>query len=94
MVERENLIIDLLGNSSRLKILLALWRSSEELTPYKISRLTGLKRSSVRYHLKKLVDGGLIKRITYMDIPLFKINYDCEEGKAISEFFKKLAKRW
>lgn len=43
--EEKKKFIDAIGNPSRLKILLVLWKSDKELTVYKICQRTGLGRS-------------------------------------------------
>lgn len=87
--ERQTTLIKALGNASRLKILLALWKSKEELTVYKISKKTWLKRESVDYHLRKLVESKLVLRKVYGVIPLYTINKQSPEANALIEFFIK-----
>ena len=89
MAFSEELLVNLLGNRSRLKILLALWSSEEELTVYKICKLTGLKRTVVNHHIKILVDGGFIQRKMYGEISLFALNSSNRLGSALKEFFDK-----
>jgi len=87
--ERQTMLLDAIGNSSRLKIFLALWKSKEELTVYKISQKTWLKRESVDYHLRKLVESKLVLRKVYGVIPLYTINKESPEANALIEFFIK-----
>lgn len=87
MAFSEELLINLLGNRSRLKILLALWRSQEELTIYKICKVTGLNRAVVKRHIELLVDGGLAKRKVYGEVSLFSLNSNGVMGKTLKEFF-------
>ena len=58
--EEKKKFIAAIGNPSRLKIMLILWKSDKELTVYKICQRTGLGRSAVTRHLGNLVDAGLI----------------------------------
>ena len=81
--------IDAIGNPSRLKILLALWKSDKELTVYKICQHTGLGRSAVARHLSNLVDADLISRRVYGEIPLYTINRNNSKAHALVEFFAR-----
>ena len=87
--ERQTVLVNALGSASRLKILLALWKSKEELTVYKISQKTRLKRERVDYHLRKLVESKLVLRKVYGTIPLYTINEESPEANALIEFFTK-----
>jgi len=87
--ERQNVLINAMGNTSRLKILLALWKSKEELTVYKISQRTWLKRERVDYHLQKLLESKLVLRKVYGEIPLYTINRESPEANALIDFFIK-----
>lgn len=87
--ERKNTLIDALGNKSRLKILLALWKSNEELTVYKICRFAGLGRSVVVRNIRNLVESKLVSKNAYGEIKLYKINEGCEEAEALIDFFIK-----
>jgi len=87
--EDDKRLIEAIGNLSRLKILLTLWRSDQELRIYKICRLTGLGRSAVRRHLVKLVESGLVSRKTYGAIMLYSINWESPKAKALVAYFKE-----
>ena len=87
--DRKRKILDAIGNASRLKILMSLCRSGEELTVYKISRFTGLSRNSVRKNLKKLMDNDLVSKIVYGEIYLYKANTKNEYTNALIQFFAK-----
>jgi len=87
--ENDKTFIETIGDSSRLKILLALWKSGEELRVYKICRFTGLGRSSVRRHLDKLVESGLVSRKIYGEIALYSINKNYPKANALARFFKE-----
>jgi len=82
--------IDVIGNPSRLRILLALWKSNKELTVYKICQRTGLGRSAVARHLNNLVAPGLVSRVILGEIPLYAINKCDSKAKGIIEFFAKV----
>jgi len=88
--EEKKRFIEAIGNSSRLKILLVLWKSDKELTVYKICQRTGLGRSAATRHLHNLVEVGLVSRSLYGEIPLYTINVDNFRVKGISEFFSKM----
>ncbi len=87
--ERQTVLINAIGNASRLKILLALLKSKEELTVYKISQKTRLKRERVNYHVRKLVNSKLVTKKVYGVIPLYTINRGSSEAKALINFFIK-----
>jgi len=87
--EEEKRFINAIGNPSRLKILLVLWKSDKELTVYKICQRTGLGRSSTARHLRNLVQTGLVSRTVFGEIPLYTINRGNFRAKAMIEFFSK-----
>lgn len=87
--EGQTSLINAVGNTSRLKILLALWKSTEELTVYKISQRTLLKRERVAYHLQKLLESKLVLKKVYGVIPLYTINKGSPEANALIDFFTK-----
>lgn len=87
--EEKKEFIDAIGNPSRLKILLVLWKSDKELTVYKICQRTGLGRSAVVRHLNNLVASGLVSRALFGEIPLYTINKGESNATAIIEFFVK-----
>ncbi len=88
--EEKKRFIDAIGNPSRLKILLALWRSDKELTVYKICQRTGLGRSAVARHLNNLVEIGLVSRRIYGEIPVYSIGREDFKARALIEFFAKI----
>jgi len=88
--EEKKRFIDAIGNPSRLKILLALWKSDKELTVYKICQRTGLGRSAVARHLSNLAKAGLVSRKVFGEIPLYTLNTDQPRVKAIIDFFTKI----
>jgi len=87
--EKNTNLIQSVGNASRLKILLALWKSSGELRLYKICQNTGLERSSVQRHLNNLVENGLVNKKIYGQIVLYSINRDNPKLNALATFFKQ-----
>jgi DNA-binding transcriptional ArsR family regulator len=82
--------IEAIGNPSRLKILLVLWKSDKELTVYKICQRTGLGRSAVARHLHSLVQIGLVSRAVFGEIPLYTLNDKNSATKALLELFRKV----
>jgi len=88
--EEKNRFIEAIGNSSRLKILLVLWKSDKELTVYKICQRTGLGRSAASRHLRSLVETELVSRKIYGEIPMYTINRDDFRAKTVVEFFIKI----
>ena len=88
--EEKKRFIDAIGNPSRLKILLALWKSDKELTVYKICQRTGLGRSSTLRHIQNLVETGIVSRRIYGEIPLYAINRNDPRARAIVELFTKI----
>jgi len=87
--EEKKRFIDAIGNPSRLKILLALWKSDKELTVYKICQHTGLGRSAVVRHLRMLVNTGLVSRRVYGEIPMYALNPNEPRVRGIIDFFVK-----
>lgn len=82
-------LLKVIGNASRLKILLALWKYNKELRIYKICQFTGLGRSAVRRHIQVLVESGIVSKKLYGEIPLFTINVRNPIVLALIEFFGK-----
>ena len=58
-VEKVSEMFSLLGETNRMKIILAL--SEGELCVYHICEITGGKQSATSQHLRKLKDGNLVK---------------------------------
>jgi DNA-binding transcriptional ArsR family regulator len=88
--EEKKRFIEAIGNPSRLKILLALWKSEKELTVYKICQHTGLGRSAVARHLNNLVETGLVSRRIYGEIPVYCIGSEDFKARALIEFFARI----
>lgn len=87
---RQTLLLKALGSVSRLRILLALWKLGGEVTVYRICRFTGLGRGRVTYHLKILVESGLVRKRSYASISLYALNRESEEAAAVAELFRRL----
>jgi DNA-binding transcriptional ArsR family regulator len=87
--EEKKRLIEAIGNPSRLRILLALWKSEKELTVYKICQRTGLGRSPVSRHLSNLVETLLVSRRIYGEIPVYAINKDDCRTRAPIDFLLK-----
>jgi DNA-binding transcriptional ArsR family regulator len=85
--EEKKRFSEAIGNPSRLKILLVLWKSDKELTVYKICQRTGLGRSAAAHHLRTLVEAGIVSRRIYGEIPLYSFNKEDSRARGITEFF-------
>jgi DNA-binding transcriptional ArsR family regulator len=88
--EEKKRFIEAIGNPSRLKILLTLWKSDKELTVYKICKRTGLGRSAVSRHLRNLTEAGLVSRMIYGEVPLYSLSKEDFKSKALVDFFSKI----
>jgi len=87
--EEKRRFVNAIGNPSRLKIMLVLWKSDKELTVYKICQGTGLGRSVVSRQLHILVKNGLVSRKIYGEIPLYTFNQENLNARALVELFRK-----
>jgi len=68
-------LLTIIGNESRLRILLALAKHvGESLSVYKISKFSGLERKVIRVHLRKLVAAELVQAKAYGPIFLYSLN--------------------
>jgi len=82
-------LLTIIGNESRLRILLALAKHVEEsLTVYKISKFSGLERKVIRAHLRKLVDAELVQTKSYGPIYLYSLNREITPVQRLMELFK------
>ena len=88
--EEKRRFIEAIGNPSRLRILLVLWKSDKELTVYKICQRTGLGRSAATRHLHNLVKTGLVLKKIYGEIPLYAINRDESGARALMDLFARV----
>ena len=87
--EDDKRFVETIGDPSRLRILLALWKSDRELRVYKICRFTGLGRSSVKRHLDRLVESGLVSKKIYGEIALYSVNKRNPRSNALANFFEE-----
>ena len=88
--EEKKKFIEAIGNPSKLKILLVLWKSDKELTVYKICQRTGLGRSAVSRHLHNLIQNGPVSRRVFGEIPLYTINRDESRARALMDLFARI----
>ena len=83
------LLLTIIGNESRLRILLALAKHLDEsLTVYKISKFSGLERKVIKAHLRKLLDAELIQAKSYGPIFLYSLNRESTPVQRLMELFK------
>lgn len=86
----EERLLEALGNRARLKILITLAKSSTPLTIYKIGRFSGLGRSTINRNIGILVEAKLVERVLYGEIPLYTLNLEAEEVKALVKAFHEM----
>jgi len=81
-------LLTIIGNESRLRILLALAKHvSESLTVYKIAKFSGLERKVIRSHLRKLVETELVQARAYGPIFLYSLNRESVPVQRIMDLF-------
>lgn len=81
-------LLKLIGNESRLRILLALAKHlGDSLTVYKISKFSGLERKVIRTHLRKLVEAELVQAKSYGPIFLYSLNRESTPVRHLMELF-------
>jgi len=84
-------LLTIIGNESRLRILLALAKHVDEsLTVYKISKFSGLERKVIRVHLRKLVDAQLVHAKSCGPIFLYSLNRENTPVQCLMDLFKDL----
>jgi len=82
-------LLTIIGNESRLRILLALAKHLDEsLTVYKISKFSGLERKVIKAHLRKLLDAELIQAKSYGPVFLYSLNNESTPIQRLMELFK------
>ena len=81
-------VLGLVGNPSRLRIILTLARHREELSVYKIAKFSGLGRASITKHLPLLAEGGLVRRRAYGRISLYSLS-ESPLTRGLMAFFKE-----
>ena len=86
----EERLLEALGNRARLKILITLAKSSTPLTIYKIGRFSGLGRSTINRNIGILVEAKLVERVLYGEIPLYALNLEAEDVKALVKAFHEM----
>ena len=84
-------MLKLLGDESRLRILLALVRygQSEALTIYRIAKMSGLDRKVIRGHLQVLAEGELVQAKMYGPVYAYRLNRDHAVASSLVELFKQ-----
>jgi DNA-binding transcriptional ArsR family regulator len=81
-------ILRIIGNESRLRILLALAKHvGDSLTVYKIAKFSGLERKVIRPHLRKLVEAELVRAKTYGPIFVYSLNKDSTPVQRLMDLF-------
>ena len=81
-------LLTIIGNESRLRILLALAKHvSESLTVYKIAKFSGLERKVIRAHLRKLIDAELVHAKPFGPIFLYRLNKESTPVQRLMELF-------
>ena len=81
-------ILTIIGNESRLRILLALAKHlSDSLTVYKIAKFSGLERKVIRPHLRKLVEAELVQAKMYGPISVYTLNKESTPVQRLMDLF-------
>ena len=88
MTHRRAPILTIIGNESRLRILLALAKHlSDSLTVYKIAKFSGLERKVIRPHLRKLVEAELVQAKMYGPISVYSLNKESTPVQRLMDLF-------
>ncbi len=81
-------ILTIIGNESRLRILLALAKHlSESLSVYKIAKFSGLERKVIRPHLRRLVEAELVQAKMYGPISVYSLNKESTPVQRLMDLF-------
>jgi len=81
-------ILTIIGNESRLRILLALAKHlSDSLSVYKIAKFSGLERKVIRPHLRKLVEAELVQAKAYGPIFVYSLNKESTPVQRLMDLF-------
>jgi DNA-binding transcriptional ArsR family regulator len=81
-------ILTIIGNESRLRILLALAKHlSDSLSVYKIAKFSGLERKVIRPHLRKLVEAELVQAKMYGPIFVYSLNKESTPVQRLMDLF-------
>ena len=82
------LILTIIGNESRLRILLALAKHvSDSLSVYKIAKFSGLERKVIRPHLRKLVEAELVQAKMYGPVFVYSLNKESTPVQRLMDLF-------
>jgi len=82
-------IENIFSSKGRVKVLKALIKL-EETNINRLCRETGLHHRIVRSHLDFLEREGIISRITYGKVKIYKLNYSNPKTKILIDIFKEL----
>jgi DNA-binding transcriptional ArsR family regulator len=81
-------LLTIVGNESRLRILLALTKHvGDSMTVYKIAKFSGLERKVIRPHLRKLVEAGFVQAIAYGPIFVYRLNKESTPVQSVMNLF-------
>ena len=81
-------ILTIIGNESRLRILLALAKHvSDSLSVYKIAKFSGLERKVIRPHLRKLVEAELVQAKMYGPVFVYSLNKESTPVQRLMDLF-------
>jgi DNA-binding transcriptional ArsR family regulator len=81
-------ILTIIGNESRLRILLALAKHvSDSLSVYKIAKFSGLERKVIRPHLRRLVEAELVQAKMYGPISVYSLNKESTPVQRLMDLF-------
>ena len=81
-------ILTIIGNESRLRILLALAKHvSDSLSVYKIAKFSGLERKVIRPHLRKLVEAELVQAKMYGPVFVYRLNKESTPVQCLMDLF-------
>ena len=81
-------ILTIIGNESRLRILLALAKHlGDAMSVYKIAKFSGLERKVIRPHLRKLVEAELVETTTYGPISVYRLNRESTPVQRLLDLF-------
>jgi DNA-binding transcriptional ArsR family regulator len=81
-------LLTIIGNESRLRILLALAKHlGDPLSVYKIAKFSGLERKVIRPHLRKLVEAELVQAKAYGPIFVYRLNRESMPVQRLMDLF-------
>ncbi len=83
-------LLTIIGNESRLRILLALAKHvGDPLSVYKIAKFSGLERKVIRPHLRKLVESELVQAKAYGPIFVYRLNRESMPVQRLLDLFNE-----